>query len=46
MDLKEARKILWKDYDALTDKEIQMVIDLIQSICQIVVEDYLSEKNS
>ena len=24
----------------------QMVIDLIQSICQIVVEDYLSEKNS
>ena len=44
MTIEEAKRILWDDWKTMSDKEIQLVIDLIQSIVQIEIEDYLSEK--
>ncbi|MCK9466732.1 MAG: hypothetical protein M0P94_00145 [Candidatus Absconditabacterales bacterium] len=44
MTIEEAKRILGDDGKTMSDKEIQLVIDLIQSIVQIEIEDYLSEK--
>jgi len=46
MTLEEARKILWDDGKELSDEEIQRTIDFIQAVCSIVIEDYLSERDS
>lgn len=45
MTVEEAKEILWDDAKELSDKEIQMAIDLIQAICSIVIEDYLLERD-
>jgi|BioPla2DNA2_1021312.scaffolds.fasta_scaffold453412_1 hypothetical protein len=45
MDIVTAREILWDDAKELSNEELQMAIDLIQAICSIVIEDYLSERD-
>ncbi len=45
MTIEQAREILWDDAKELSDEELQMAIDLIQAICSIVIDDYLSEKD-
>lgn len=44
MRIEEARKILWKSCNALTDEEIQKLVDYIWSICSFVLECYIQEK--
>ena len=46
VDIQKAREILWKDYETMTDEEIQHIIDYISAICSFVIEDYLKEKYS
>ena len=41
MKIDVARKLLWSEYDNLSDEEIQRLIDMLKSICSIVVEDYI-----
>lgn len=44
--IEKAREILWEDYKAMTDEEIQHIIDYISAICSLVIEEYVNEKNS
>ena len=46
MTIEEVRKILWKNYESMTDEEVQHYIEYIKAICSFVVEDYIKEKNS
>ena len=43
MKIDVARKLLWSEYDNLSDEEIQRLIDMLKSICSIVVEDYINK---
>lgn len=45
MDLEKAKTLLWEDAEWMSDEEIQKTIDLIQVIVDIVIENYLSERN-
>lgn len=45
MDLEEAKSLLWEDAEWMSDEEIQKTIDLIQAIVDIVIENYLSERD-
>lgn len=38
MDLEEARKILWPDYDVLSNEQIQQIIDLFKAIAITLIE--------
>ena len=47
MTVEEARKLmgdLWKDYESMTDEEIQRLIDYIDAISSFAIEEYLKEK--
>ncbi len=43
ISIEEARKILWRDYDCLSDEQIQKIIDLFVSIGYILIEKYKEE---
>lgn len=45
MDLDKAKTLLWEDAEWMSDEEIQKVIDLIQTIIDITIENYLSERD-
>lgn len=45
MDIEKARQILWDSGEELSNEEIQWAIDLIKAICDIVIEDYLLERD-
>ena len=45
MDLEKAKSLLWEDAEWMSDEEIQKTIDLIQAIVDIVIENYLSERD-
>lgn len=45
MDLEKAKTLLWEDAEWMSDEEIQKTIDLIQAIVNIVIENYLSERD-
>lgn len=38
MDLEKARKILWPDYDVLSNEQIQQIIDLFKAIAITLIE--------
>ena len=38
MDIEKARAILWPDYDVLSDKQIQQIIDLFRAISIKLIE--------
>lgn len=44
MTIEEARNLLWKDYESMTDEEIQRLIDYIDAISSFAIEEYLKEK--
>lgn len=44
MTIEEARNLLWKDYESMTDEEIQCLIDYIDAISSFAIEEYLKEK--
>lgn len=44
MTVEEARNLLWKDYESMTDEEIQRLIDYIDAISSFAIEEYLKEK--
>lgn len=46
VDIQKAREILWKDCEAMTDEEVQYLIDYISAICSLVIEEYIKEKSS
>ena len=45
MTIEEARNLLWKDYESMTDEEIKRLIDYIDAISSFAIEEYLKEKN-
>lgn len=46
MLIEKARLLLWDKYEDLSDGDIQKLIDMLKSICSIVVECYIQEKES
>lgn len=44
MNIIEAKKLLWSDYDNVSDKEIQLLIDMMKKLCLVVVETYNKEE--
>ena len=38
MTLERARKILWPDYDVLSDEQIQEIIDLFRALAITLIE--------
>lgn len=46
MTIEKARQLLWNEYKDLLDEEVQKLIDMMKSICSIVVEDYLQDRDS
>ncbi len=38
MDLERARKILWPDYNVLSDEQVQQIIDLFKAIAITLIE--------
>ena len=46
VEIQKAREILWKDYETMTDEEIQHIIDYISALCSLVIEEYIKEKVS
>lgn len=46
MTIEEARNLLWKDYESMTDEEIKRLIDYIDAISSFAIEEYLKEKKS
>lgn len=46
MTIEKARQLLWDEYKNLSNEEVQKLIDMVKSICSIVVEDYLQDRDS
>ncbi len=46
MSIEKARQLLWENYKNLSDEEIQKLIDMLRSICSIIVEDYVKNRDS
>lgn len=46
MTIEKARQLLWDEYKGLSNEEIQKLIDMLRSICSIVVENYINERDS
>lgn len=46
MSIEKARQLLWDEYKDLSNEEVQKLIDMLKSICSIVIEDYIKERNS
>ena len=45
MSISEARKLLWKRWESMSEKEIQRCIDYIGALCSYVIEQHLKEKS-
>ena len=45
MTIEEARNLLWKDCESMTDEEIKRLIDYIDAISSFAIEEYLKKKN-
>ena len=45
MDLEKAKTLLGEDGKRMSDEDIQKTIDLIRAIVDIVIENYLSERD-
>jgi len=43
--IEKARQLLGEEYKNLSDKEIENLMGMLKSICSIVVEGYVKEKN-
>lgn len=46
MTIEKARQLLWDEYKDLSNEEVQKLIDMLKSICSIVVEDYIKDRDS
>lgn len=46
MTIEKARQLLWDEYKDLSNEQIQKLIDMLKSICSIVVENYINERDS
>lgn len=38
MDLDKARKILWPDYNVLSDEQVLQIIDLFKALSLVLIE--------
>jgi hypothetical protein len=45
MTIDKARQLLWDEYKDLSDEEVKKLIDMVKSICSIVVENYINERD-
>lgn len=46
MTIEKARELLWKDFEFMSDGEIQNYINYIDAVCTFVVDEYIKEKIS
>lgn len=46
MSIQKARQLLGEEYKDLSNEEIEQLIDMLKSICSIVVENYINERDS
>ena len=46
MNIEKARQLLWDEYKDVSNEEIQKILDMLKSICSIVVEDHIKNRDS
>lgn len=44
MLISEAKQLLGSDCEGMSDKEIQLLIDMMKKLCQVVVQTYNKEE--
>lgn len=46
MLIDKARQLLGDEYKDMSDEEVKKLTEMLKSICYIVVEDYLQDRDS
>jgi hypothetical protein len=46
MLIEKARQLLGDEYKDMSDEEVKKLTEMLKSICSIVVEDYLQNRDS
>lgn len=46
MSIQKARQLLGEEYKDLSNEEIEKLVDMLKSICSIVVETYMNKRDS
>jgi|GEM_PF-2880816 hypothetical protein len=46
MSIQKARQLLGEEYKDLSNEEIEKLVDMLKSICSIVVENYINRRDS